>query len=488
MNHINHFEKLPQGWKWLAIKDFGTTTSGGTPKRGNPEFYNGDVPWVKSGDLNNGILYKVDEYISELGLQKSSAKMFNPNTVLVAMYGATIGKLSILGVSASTNQAICGISLPESFEPKYLFYYLLSIKKKLIEQGQGGAQPNINQQIIKETFVPVAPPAQQKQIVAKIEELFSHIDAGIESLKIAKQKLKQYRQSILKAAVTGELTKDWREQNANAEQGCSNVAGGTTPGATKIEPANQLLKRILKERRQRWEQQQLKQFQAKGKPPKNEKWKEKYKEPKPSNVELLPVIPEEWVWVTLPQIGELNRGKSKHRPRNDPSLYGGKYPFVQTGDIRHANRWVKTYTQTYSEKGLSQSRLWPKGTLCITIAANIADTAILDFEACFPDSVVGFLPINDTINVEFVEFFIRTVKNDLEKFAPATAQKNINLAILETVSIPLVSEAEQKEVVQRVEEKLTAADRLMKEIETKLTQAQQQKQTILASAFKGELL
>ncbi|WP_176377474.1 restriction endonuclease subunit S, partial [Escherichia coli] len=105
------------------------------------------------------------------------------------------------------------------------------------------------------------------------------------------------------------------------------------------------------------------------------------------------------------QLGELNRGKSKHRPRNDPSLYGGDYPFVQTGDVRAADGLLTNYKQTYSKKGLAQSRLWPKGTLCITIAANIAETAILGIDACFPDSVVGFIPQNENISVEYIEFF-----------------------------------------------------------------------------------
>jgi type I restriction enzyme S subunit len=148
-------------------------------------------------------------------------------------------------------------------------------------------------------------------------------------------------------------------------------------------------------------------------------------------------VPPSWRWLRLPQLGTLDRGRSRHRPRNDPKLYGGPYPFIQTGDVRASQGRLTTFKQTYSEVGLAQSRLWPKGTLCITITANIAETAILDIDACFPGSIVGFLPDKDVCNPHFVEFFIRTVKVDLAAFAPATAQKNINLETLKFFMFPV---------------------------------------------------
>nr|WP_243468185.1 restriction endonuclease subunit S [Vibrio vulnificus] len=249
-----------------------------------------------------------------------------------------------------------------------------------------------------------------------------------------------------------------------------------------------MLERILDERRANWEAEQLKAFEEKGKTPKNDKWKDKYKEPPQADLSSLLEIPDSWTWTTITQLGELNRGKSKHRPRNDPSLYGGDYPFVQTGDVRAADGLLTTYKQTYSEKGLSQSRLWPKGTMCITIAANIAETAILGFDACFPDSVVGFIPQNESVSVEYIEFFFRTAREDLDRYAPATAQKNINLAILETVSVPFMSIEEQKELVLQVTEKLEATNRAEATIDEKIQHSASLKSSILAKAFSGELV
>ena len=106
-----------------------------------------------------------------------------------------------------------------------------------------------------------------------------------------------------------------------------------------------------------------------------------------------------WDYVTLDKLGSISRGKSKHRPRNDKTLFGGKYPFIQTADVKAAGLYLTEYTETYSDKGLAQSKLWPTGTLCITIAANIADTTILGIDACFPDSVMGFIPYEGVSNV-----------------------------------------------------------------------------------------
>jgi type I restriction enzyme S subunit len=236
------------------------------------------------------------------------------------------------------------------------------------------------------------------------------------------------------------------------------------------EPADVLLHRILAERRARWEAEHP------GK---------KYVEPTAPETDGLPELPEGWCWVALPQIGELARGKSKHRPRNDPHLYGGPYPFVQTGDVKQADGTITTYSQTYNEVGLAQSRLWPKGTLCITIAANIAETAVLGFDACFPDSVVGFIGIKEACNVRFVQYFIRTAKDDLERYAPATAQKNINLDTLEKLAIAFLPLPEQHRIVAEVERRLSVVGKLEATVAASLARAGRLRQAVLKRAFEG---
>lgn len=143
-----------------------------------------------------------------------------------------------------------------------------------------------------------------------------------------------------------------------------------------------------------------------------------------------------WDYVTLDKLGSISRGKSKHRPRNDKSLFGGKYPFIQTADVKAAGLYLTEYSETYSDKGLAQSKLWPAGTLCITIAANIADTTILGIDACFPDSVMGFIPFEGVSNVKFVKYAFDILQRDCKKISQGTAQDNLSWKKLSTIKFP----------------------------------------------------
>jgi type I restriction enzyme S subunit len=196
----------------------------------------------------------------------------------------------------------------------------------------------------------------------------------------------------------------------------------------------------------------------------------------------------EWEKKKLTELGELGRGKSKHRPRGDKRLYGGSYPFVQTGDVANSGGLITTHSQTYSDFGLSQSKLWPKGTVCITIAANIADTAILTYPACFPDSVVGFVADSEACCPEFIKWTIDVIKDDLEAFAPATAQKNINLGVLYEIELGCPSLPEQKEIVRRVKDLFAFADRIEARLATAQKTVERLTPATLAKAFRGELV
>ena len=197
-------------------------------------------------------------------------------------------------------------------------------------------------------------------------------------------------------------------------------------------------------------------------------------------------LPPEWAWVRFPEIGIFGRGKSKHRPRNDPILYSdGKYPFIQTGDVARSKGLVRTYSSLYNEAGLAQSAIWPAGTLCITIAANIADSGILAFDACFPDSVVGLVVHDCFKTAKFFEYFIRTAKGDLQEFAPSTAQKNINLGALTEVPIPLPPLAELHRIVAKVDELMALCDRLEESLATGCDTRGHLLDTILHDALNG---
>ena len=186
---LSSLSRLPAGWKWKRLGDVCKTTSGGTPSRKNSEYFTGNIPWVKSGELPDGIVAAIEERITQEAVAKSSAKLFPAGTLLIALYGATVGKLGILKEDATTNQAVCAIFPPETLDTKYLFWYLRFVRSDLVAQAIGGAQPNISQGILRTLPIPTAPLDQQKRIVAEIEKQFSRLDEAVANLKRVKANL-----------------------------------------------------------------------------------------------------------------------------------------------------------------------------------------------------------------------------------------------------------------------------------------------------------
>ncbi|WP_418632503.1 restriction endonuclease subunit S [Ruthenibacterium lactatiformans] len=274
--------------------------------------------------------------------------------------------------------------------------------------------------------ISVPPMHEQERIVARIEKLFSELDKAVETLKTTKQQLAVYRQAVLKEAFEGSFT---------VHRSCDLELEWSSAEETKN----------------------------------------------------LPTIPKEWRYIELSKLGDLGRGKSKHRPRNDPKLFeDGKYPFLQTSEVKAAKQYITEFSKLYGEFGLQQSKLWPKGTLCITIAANIAETAFLGIDACFPDSVVGFTPY-ENISPEYIKHFIESQKLRLWAFAPATAQKNINLDTLENLIVPYCSAEEQKDVITEIETRMSICDSIEKTVDTALQQAEAMRHSILKQTFEERL-
>lgn len=405
---------LPEGWCAATLDQVARWGSGGTPSRMHPEYFGGTIPWIKTGELGTRILHSTEEALSDLGLANSSAKLFPRGAVAIAMYGATIGKTSILGIDAATNQA-CAVAVPDSAvtTTEYLYHYLCSQREAFVEAGKGGAQPNISQGVIKAWPIPLSPLPEQKRIADKLDTLLARVDTCCNNLARVPAILKRFRQSVLAAATSGELARDWRAERN---------------------------------------------------------------------------LDKAWRIGRLQEVGELGRGKSKHRPRNDPRLYGGSHPFIQTGAVAQSRGIITSHTQTYNDFGLAQSKLWPARTVCITIAANIADTAILTYPACFPDSVVGFVADPKLALPEFAKWSIDVVSAQLEAFAPATAQKNINLAILNEIHFHWPSIAEQAEIVRRVESLFALADHLEGRYTAASAHLDRLTPALLAKAFRGELV
>jgi type I restriction enzyme S subunit len=195
-----------------------------------------------------------------------------------------------------------------------------------------------------------------------------------------------------------------------------------------------------------------------------------------------------WVEKTLADVSKVfGRGKSRHRPRNEPKLYGGKYPFVQTGDVRNAVDVIDSYSQTYSDVGLAQSKLWPAGTVCITIAANIAETAILGFDSCFPDSMIGVVPDERITSSAFLQYLLQSFKSHLQAQGKGSAQHNINLGTFEHQTFPFPSLTKQQAIINRLTGIRAQSERLISLYQKKLAALDALKKSLLHQAFNGQL-
>jgi type I restriction enzyme S subunit len=419
---------LPDSWEFIPFNESYTKISINKKKVKQKEYLTEGIPVVDQGQtLISGYTNRRECLIHE----DSPLIIFGDHTKVIKYLSFSF---------APGADGITVLKTKNIFLPKLYFYFIHVLTKNLPDKGYSR-----HFQFLSQENIPLPPLNEQKRIVNKIEELFSELDHAVESFKKIQQQLKIYRQAVLKAAFEGKLTEGWRKNN-QVEKKCLLKAVFNVHEITDVFDSSE-------------------NFESQ-----------------------LPSIPSSWEWVYLRRLGELARGKSKHRPRNDSKLFGGEYPFVQTGEIKAANPYLKSYHQTYSEIGLSQSRLWDRGTLCITIAANIAETAILDIKACFPDSIVGFTSDLNKVLTKYILYFIQASKAKIQAFAPATAQKNINLATLQGLVIPYCSLEEQNQIVQEIESRLSICDELEKTIEQNLILEKSLRQSILKKAFEGKLV
>lgn len=220
---------LPPGWRWVRLGEFCETTSGGTPSRGVNAYYGGDIPWVKSGELNDCMIDCTEEKITKEAIENSSAKIFPSGTLLIALYGATVGKLGILKIDAATNQAVCAIFTNELIDRDYLFFYLLQERKNLIIISTGGAQPNINQEIVRDIKIPLPPLSEQKRIAGVLNEQM----AGVEKARAAAQAQLEAAKSLPAAYLRQVFNSSEAEQwpTKKVSELCSQIDYGYTASA-----------------------------------------------------------------------------------------------------------------------------------------------------------------------------------------------------------------------------------------------------------------
>ncbi|WP_323009595.1 restriction endonuclease subunit S [Paracoccus sp. (in: a-proteobacteria)] len=430
---------LPQGWVSARLDEV-TTPRG---EKADPVSL-GDLPFLGMDHIEAHTANLLGS--QPVGELKSAVAVFKSGDLLYGRLRPYLNKVHLAEFDGAASAEFIVFPPQPAIEQRFLQCVLRSPDYRTVaDQRSTGDRPRVKFENVGDYEIPLPPLPEQRRIVRKLDTLSARTTTARNHLTTIGKLVERYKSGVLRMAFRGDLTADYRKS--------SSFLSPIEFDLSSVE----LRKLKLENHRLPTD-------------------KTPYQ------------VPASWRWIALPALGELARGKSKHRPRNDKVLFGGHYPFIQTGDVSNSNGRIKKYSATYSNLGLSQSRLWPAGTLCITIAANIAETGILEFDSCFPDSIVGFMADEGKTSALFIEYFIRTVRADLEAFAPGVAQKNINLNTLSGVFVPMPPLPEQCEIVRRIETAFAKVDRLAAEAAKALKLLGRLDQRILAKAFAGELV
>ena len=424
---------VPESWAWERVGNVGSWSAGATPSRTNPEYYSGNVPWLKTGDLNDGYVSEVPEYISELALQKTSVRLNPAGSVLMAMYGATIGKLGILEVPMTTNQACCACIPFDGLYNKYLFYFLMGNRKNFIKMGEGGAQPNISKDKIVNYPIAIPPLAEQKRIVAKIEELLPYIDRYEKMWSRLEDLNKRFpvdmQKSILQMAIQGKLVEQRPEE-------------GT---------AEELYQQIQKEKKELIKAGKIK----KGKPL-----------PEITEDEIPFDIPDSWKWVRLSQLfSVLNGDRGKNYPAKSTLSHEG-IPFISAlnldgKSVIEDDNLLRLSEQQYERLG-NGKLIRDDIVVCIRGSLGKHGRYPFDKGAIASSLVILRAFTNDDILAEFLMMYLDTPLffSEIRRYDNGTAQPNLAAKSLEQFLVPLPPLAEQKRIVAKLEEILPLCERL----------------------------
>jgi type I restriction enzyme S subunit len=424
--------------------------------------------------MTDGPVRDIEETITKKGLDESSASLFPEGTLVVALYGATSGKLGVLQKAAATNQAICGIFPSDQVERDYLFWYLRHIRGELLEKRKGGAQDNLSQTLIRETDLPLPPLSEQRRIVAKIEELFSNLDAGVDDLQTAGQQLERYRLSVLQAAVEGRLTADWRRTH-------------------DPEPADQLLERILKERREQWEEDYRAKYEAKGKEPPSG-WKSRYTAPNDPETDDLPDLPDGWIWTNIENVCIVYGGVTKNARKGGDLV---EMPYLRVANVYANELRLDEIKQIKVKRNRLYKYFLEEGDLLVVEGngskSQIGRVARWDgsIDPCVHQNhLFKVRPMLQQMGHYLLWWMLSpNGRSYITKVASSTSGLyTLSMTKIRSLPVPLPPLAEQKQIVEEVERLLSVADDAAATADREEIRAEQLRQSILKQAFSGRLV
>ena len=438
--------ELPDNWEWTKLGNVVTKIiGGGTPAKNKPQYWEGDIPWLTVKDMRSRRPADAVDHISEKAVEESSTNIIPEDTVIIATR-IGLGKVIRVPYKAAINQDLKALVVPTEIDKGYLEYWFVSKANYLGSIGSGTTVKGIRLEQVRDLDFPLAPPEQQKRIVAKIDELFSHIDAGIEALKKAKQLLKQYRQSVLKAAVTGELTKEWREANKD-----------------KLEPASELLEKI-EIARNAWIEKETAKDNSEAKRLKNKLTKHEFEELDSSSV------PEGWESVSLTKLCLL---VVDCHNKTAPYVESG-IPLIRTSNIRDGVIKFKEKMKFVNQETYEYwSRRCPPepGDILFTREAPMGESAIIpeNTKVCMGQRMMLLRVILDLVDVEYLHIALMEplFQKRVQGFKVGVGVPHLRVGDVEKAVVALPPFIEQKEIVRVASDRLDAITRLENELDQK---------------------
>ncbi len=467
---------IPESWRWVNISDVGQIITGNTPSTKDKANYGNDIPFVKPPELNDKGIWSAPDGLSHQGMKR--ARQLPPGSVLVSCIGG-LGKTGIARVQMTFNQQINAIVFDERVIPEFGFYYAQTLKEWLYSVSSATTLPIVNKGKFQQVSFPLAPIEDQKRIVAEIEKQFSRLDDAVANLKRVKANLKRYKAAVLKAAVEGKLTEEWRKANPN------------------VGSASELLRRILAERRKKWEENEQTKMKSKGTKAKDDRWKQKYQEPTPAETTDLPELPHGWTWASIEQLAIAEPNAIKAGPFGSAlkkSFYTPKgYKIYGQEQVINGDPFYGDYYIDETRYNTLKSCAVKPGDILISLVGTIGRVLILPkgIEPGIINPRLVKLSIDPRlVCAEFIKACIESpfVKQLFSLISHGGTMDVLNLTILKSIPFPLPSLKEQNAILQEIDRVSSIEKGLETTISVNLLRAERLRQTVLMKAFSGSLL
>ena len=477
--------EIPTSWVLTQLADLGVWYGGGTPRKSDPAFWKGKIPWVSPKDVKVTQLWDSQDHITGSAIEASAATMISKGSVLlVTRSGILAHTLPVATnvVPLTINQDLKAITPCAGIDAEFLAWALRALQRRILKEcsKHGTTVHSIEIPRLQAFSVPVAPTQEQHRIVAKIEELFSELDKGVESLETARTQIKVYRQAVLKHAFEGKLTALWREENKD-----------------KLETTEQLRARIKQERTVRYELQ-LKNWETSvkrwekvgksGRKPSKPKKPSEMADVHQNVIALLPELPEGWCGVRVGDCCEVVRGGSP-RPAGDTRYYNGSIPFLKVADLtRTGGVYLDTHSFTIKEAGLHKTRLVEPPILMLSNSgATLGVPKVCRIKTTFNDGIAAFLDL-DLDDLLYHYYFWASKTFQLRAINQGAAQPNLNTDLIKETVIPLCTHAEMQIVANHIGRLLSMCDQLVAGVESQLLKIDALRQLVLKKAFSGQLV